>query len=75
MIHIQGFTPLQMRLADHIWECETANQVEMFIQSLPSHRRPIALAVRDMIVCAAIDEAVETQTEFNLVNEIIDSVK
>ena len=75
MIQIQGFTPLQMRLADHIWGCETATQVEKFIQSLPEQRQPIARAVQEMIIAASIDQATQFEDNFTLAKTIIDSVK
>lgn len=71
MIQIQGFSPAQIILADLIWNAPSVEEVNEIVGKFGHD----ALVVRDMIVYAAVDEALENATEFKLAKEIIDSVK
>ena len=71
MIEIKGFTPAQMILADLIWNAPDVDEVNEIVRKFGHDAR----VVRDMIVYAAVDEALENATEFKMAMEVIDSVK
>lgn len=71
MITIQGFTPAQRILADLIWNAPNQEEVNELVRKFGHD----ACVVRDMILYAVIDEALENATEFKMAMEVIDSVK
>ena len=60
MIKIEGLTPLQVQLADLIWNCQSQDEVELLIRNLPTEEyRRTATVMMEMIVVAAIDEVLD----------------
>lgn len=49
-ITITGLTARQCLLADVIWQCDSALQVQAFIDSLKDQDRSDAVAIRTMII-------------------------
>ena len=60
-IQIEGFTRKQSMLADIIWACETQEQVNNLIASLPKRDRIQAQIVLQMIVHATFDQSMDTE--------------
>jgi hypothetical protein len=67
MIEINGFTKKQALLADIIWACETQDQVDYLIKSLPRTDRIDAQIVLEMIITATFDQSMDT----SLANEVL----
>lgn len=63
-ITINGLTPLQRKLADQIWACDSEDDVAEFIGALPHRLRGQARVVREMMIAAVWDDVVEKQQEF-----------
>lgn len=60
MIRLEGLTPLQVQIADLIWNCESQQDVELLIRSMPNEEyRRTATVMMQMITVAAIDEVVD----------------
>jgi hypothetical protein len=60
MIKIEGLSPLQVQLADLIWNCSSQDDVELLIRNLPTEEyRRTATVMMEMIVVAAIDEVMD----------------
>lgn len=60
MITIQGLTPLQRQIADLIWHCNSKEDVDLLIKSMPSvEYKRTAETMLEMIIWAALDEALE----------------
>jgi hypothetical protein len=59
-IEVHGLTALQSQLADAIWDCESIEQVDTYIQSLPKKLRPQAELVKELMTLAVLDNVVET---------------
>jgi hypothetical protein len=55
-INVKGFNTVQSSIADLLWQCETAQQVDAVILLFGTD----AVIVRDMIIAAQLDEVVET---------------
>ena len=59
-IEVPGLTALQTRLADAIWDCESIEEVDTYIQSLPKKLRPQAELVKELMTLAVLDNVVDT---------------
>lgn len=60
MIQIEGLTPLQKQIADLIWHCQSRDDVDTLIRSMPSEEyKKTAETMLEMIIWATIDEALD----------------
>lgn len=64
-INIDGFTFVQVHIADLLWKCETTQQVDAAILLFGSD----AVVVRDMIIAAQLDEVQETRLAERVLNQ------
>jgi hypothetical protein len=73
MIRLEGLTPLQVQIADLIWNCESQDDVELLIRSMPNEEyRRTATVMMQMIVVAAIDEVVDDpETDYKAARKIL----
>jgi hypothetical protein len=77
MIKIEGLTPLQVQLADLIWNCQSQDEVELLIRNLPTEEyRRTATVMMEMIVVAAIDEVLDDPDykDYKAVNKVINHI-
>lgn len=59
-INVSGLTPRQQFLADIIWQCDSEESLNRFINSLPTDAlRHEATTVVEMIMSSAIDKDIE----------------
>lgn len=56
MIQLQGLTPLQADLADHIWQLDTQEQVAEWLGGLPRNLRDQAVSLLYLITVECIDQ-------------------
>lgn len=56
MITIEGLSRRQQAFADVLWNLETQDQVNDFIQSLPEQQRLECQTVLELIIAATMDE-------------------
>ncbi len=74
-MEIPGLSPIQMEIADRLWELETKEEVKAWIQSLPTkHLRAIAIGLYHLMLIESIDEALDF-SDLSLANQVIDSVR
>lgn len=73
-MEIQGLSKLQMELADSMWELDTLDDVNNFINSLPKRLRGQAKLVLEMMTVAAVDEMV-SDDDLGLAKSVLESVK
>jgi hypothetical protein len=74
-IQIEGLSPVQMELADRIWECDSEADVAAFIDGLPKRLRGQARFVKEMMTLAVWDNVVKEQQEFPEVMELLDNIR
>lgn len=74
-ITITGLTPLQRDLADKIWACEGADDVEEFIGALPRRLQAQARLIHELMMAAVWDNVVETQQDCTEALELLDTIK
>lgn len=73
MITVEGFTAVQRDLANQIWGLDSPEEVQTFVQNLPTRwLRRQGQIVHDMLVAAYIDEVVAEMPRFPEVEELVD---
>lgn len=75
MIELYGLSPIEVELANKMWSFQEEEELFHWMNTLPTKRlRALAQSIYTCILYAAIDEEIE-DTELDLANEIINSVK
>ena len=59
MIELTGLSPLQQELAERLWNMETTEEIEAWIQMMPRSVALQAYVVMQMIIAAEIDRQAE----------------
>jgi hypothetical protein len=74
-MQIQGLSLIQMEIADQLWSMDSEQDVQLWIQSLPTKRlRQMAISIYNLILIEAIDEELDFD-DMSLANEVIEMVK
>jgi hypothetical protein len=74
-MQIQGLSLIQMEIADQLWSLDSEQDVQLWIQSLPTKRlRQMAISIYNLILIEAIDEELDFD-DMSLANEVIEMVK
>jgi hypothetical protein len=72
MSPILGLTPLQVDLCKYLWLCETTEDVDLFIYSLPVKKlRDQALLMKHMILATMLDDGVTLVKHCKLARSVI----
>lgn len=75
MITLTGLSPIEVELADRMWEIESKEEVMLWIGSLPTKRlRAMAIGIYHLILIESMDEEMDF-SDLSLANEVIESVK
>lgn len=75
MVMIANLTQEQVELCDQLWACDTMDDVENFIASLPSDEdRHEARVLQTMMLAAVCDEEVQTYDDCGAARNILDRV-
>jgi hypothetical protein len=75
MITLTGLSPIEVELADRLWELDTKEEVMVWIKNLPTKRiRAMAIGLYHLILIESLDEDMDF-TDLSLANTVIDSVK
>jgi hypothetical protein len=59
MIQLEGLTPLQVELAERMWQMESREEIVAWIQMMPRSVALQAYIVMQMLVAAEIDRVAE----------------
>ena len=59
MIQLEGLTPLQVELAQRMWQMDSMDEIVAWIQMMPRSVALQAYVVMQMIIAAEIDRAAE----------------
>ena len=57
---LEGLSPVQCIIADALWECSSKSEMQLILQTFPLKEIVI---VREMMLAAAIDSAVNDNVE------------
>lgn len=75
MITVEGFTAVQRELADRLWALDSPDEVQGFIQNLPTKwLRLQGHIVQEMLVAAYIDTVVAEMPQFPEAETVVDSL-
>lgn len=72
MIQIEGLSPVQLALAERMWELEDVIELDNYIQMMPKKIRMQAQVVREMMIAAALDQH---EGDVDLAKSVIEMVK
>jgi hypothetical protein len=70
MIELKGLTHLQIELADQIWQRDSLEDVNSFIEGLPKNLRAKARGVFDLILAQALDQVEDVGLARSVLAEI-----
>lgn len=68
---LEGLSPLQIEIANVLWQIDTEAEIDSFIHTLPKRYIPEAIAVKELMVAACIDQAVEDNPDLDLAKEVL----
>ncbi len=71
MIVIEGLTKQQKALAQTLWDMDTMDEVENYMNGLPKRMREQAQTVYELLIAAHFDQIMDT----DLAEKVINSVK
>ena len=69
---LEGLSPLQVEIANVLWQIDTEAEIDSFIQTLPKRYIPEAIAVKELMVAACIDQALEEREDLDLAKEVLE---
>ena len=62
-IEIRGFTAVQRELADQLWDMDTNDEVQRFVNQLPRSLKREARVVINMLIAHELDSYMEVSDE------------
>lgn len=62
-MQIEGLTPIQVKLCESLWECDSLDDVEEFISELPAGLQSQARVLQWVMLYATIDDDVQTEAD------------
>ena len=68
---LEGLSPLQIQIANVLWQIDTEAEIDSFIQTLPKRYIVEAIAVKELMVAACIDQALEDTEDLDLAKEVL----
>ena len=71
MIQLENLTPRQVAFCEVLWELQSVEDVENFIQSLPESFKDEARTMKSMIELAVVDDMLASDTDLGQVKEIL----
>jgi hypothetical protein len=73
IVRLEGLTPLQVELCQHIWTLDTEPAVTAWLETLPRSIRQQALSILYLITVECIDQ--DPITDFSLAQAVIERVR
>lgn len=72
---LEGLTRRQHALATIIWEIQDLATVKAFVASLPEDSQRDAKTVIELMMAEFMDQTVAEDTDLELANQVIDSIR
>ena len=70
-ITLEGLTRQQYQIADLLWNCDSDEQVQTLIQSMPAQYKRDAVSIHQLMIAAVMDQHTEVSED---VKDIIDRI-
>jgi hypothetical protein len=61
---IEGLTPIQVEIADHLWSLGTSDQCQAWLRTLSPAIYDEALIVMELMMLASVDEYIDDMTSY-----------
>ena len=74
-ISIEGLTERQSVLADIMWDLETIEEVDAFINTLPPHYQKECKVIVDLMIMATLDLTNTHKEDMNDAKKVLDKFK
>lgn len=58
-ITLEGLTQQQYQIADLLWNCDSQEQVQALIQSMPAQYKQDAVSIHQLMIAAVMDQHTE----------------
>lgn len=71
MIKLENLTPRQVAFCEVLWELQSTEDVENFIQSLPKSFQDEARTMKSMLQLAVVDDMLDGDPDLTEAKEII----
>ena len=71
---LEGLSPLQIQIANVLWQIDTEAEIDSFIQTLPKRYIPEAITVKEFMIAACIDQALEDNPDIRLAKETLNEI-
>jgi hypothetical protein len=72
---LEGLTKQQVKICDALWSCDTDEAVTAYVRSLPQRLQREAQVLMDMMILEAIDEQVETMSQYPDAEAMLERLK
>jgi len=72
---IEGLTPLQIEIADHLWSIGTVDQCQAWLETLSPAIRDEAMVVMELMMMSVLDDIVDGMTRYPDADAIIKKVQ
>ena len=73
MIQLEGLTPLQVELAQRMWQMESIDEIVTWVNTMPRSVALQAYIVMQMIIAAEIDRAAED--DLSVARDLIERIR
>ena len=73
MIQLEGLTPLQVELAQRMWQMDSMDEIVTWVQMMPRSVALQAYIVMQMIIAAEIDRAAED--DLSVARDLIERIR
>ena len=60
---IEGLTPIQVKLCNSLWKCESLEDVEEFIAELPGGLQKQARTLQWLMIYSTMDDDIQTEED------------
>lgn len=68
---LEGLTPLQFEIAEKLWSIDTEEKINEYIDQLPKRIRKHAIYVKELMIAASLDLAVQTEDDTQLAADVL----
>ena len=73
MIQLEGLTPLQVELAQRMWQMDSMDEIVAWVQMMPRSVALQAYVVMQMIIAAEIDR--EAESDVSMAAALIERIR
>lgn len=73
-MRIDGLTAQQVQILDELWECDTIEEMQIYLESKTTEEIEEVITLREMIVLSGVDEDVEAMNAYPEAEQMLASI-